>query len=330
MNQRGPQYRARCRASLRRPVLGGVGCRTDALRRNLPRVDHALAAQMARRPVTPRGLRATGNYRLATATLGLAARAGKDLGLLTDRSVTEGANRASGSGQRPATVGRPAWTGSSMRCPGGLGLAGLAGRGGGQAARRGPHRLGRRHDRGAGGGGSADGSHTVGVGGDCGGRRSGGRRGGGAAMCGRLSGRTAKGAAVVGGAGSVEAVGAGLTAAFAVGDLDRLAPLLAPNVRWGGDGDTPQTCHSRAEVLAWYRRLQARGVRVLQVEHTEIRGDTVILRMTVQWPPGWDDEDQRLATKTQLFQVRDGLVVDIRDGAGHDDAVAVTGSGSPQ
>jgi hypothetical protein len=30
------------------------------------------------------------------------------------------------------------------------------------------------------------------------------------------------------------------------------------------------------------------------------------------------------------FQIRDGLVVDIRDGAGHDDAVAATDSGSPQ
>jgi hypothetical protein len=138
----------------------------------------------------------------------------------------------------------------------------------------------------------------------------------------------AKGACCGRRCGIIEAVGAGLTAAFAVGDVDRLAPLLAPDVRWGGDGDTPQTCHSRAEVLAWYRHLQARGARV-QVQHTEIRGDTVILRMAVRWPPDRDDEDQRSATKTRLFQVRDGLVVDIRDSAGHD-AVAVTDGGSPR
>ena len=54
---------------------------------------------------------------------------------------------------------------------------------------------------------------------------------------------------------SIEAVAAGLTAAFSVGDLDQLAPLLAPDVRWGGEEDTAQTCHGRTQVLAWYRRL---------------------------------------------------------------------------
>jgi len=80
-------------------------------------------------------------------------------------------------------------------------------------------------------------------------------------------------------------------------------------------------------VLAWYRRLQAHGVRV-QVEHTEIRGDTVVLRMAMQRPPDGNDEDQRSATRTQLFRVHDGLVVDIRDGAGHDETVTVTDGGA--
>ncbi len=133
---------------------------------------------------------------------------------------------------------------------------------------------------------------------------------------------------MVGGAGSIEAVGAGLTTAFTVGDLDRLAPLLAPDVRWGGDGDTPQTCHSRAEVPAWYRRLQVRGVRV-QVEHTEIRGDTVVLRIAVQWRTATTRTSGRRRRRS-LFRVRDGLVVDIRDGAGHDETVAVTDGGPLQ
>jgi len=95
-------------------------------------------------------------------------------------------------------------------------------------------------------------------------------------------------------------------------DLDQLAPLLSLDVRWGGEEDTEQTCHSRTQVLAWYRRLQVQGVRV-QVLGTEIRGDTVVLRMAVQWPEGWDEEDLRRATTAQAFQVRDGVVVDIRD-----------------
>ena len=126
------------------------------------------------------------------------------------------------------------------------------------------------------------------------------------------AGCNGEGLLVMTGVRSIEAVAAGLTAAFAVGDLDQLAPLLAPDVRWGGEEDTGQTCHGRTQVLAWYRQLQVQGVRV-QVVGTEIRGDTVVLRMAVQWPEGWDEEDLRRATRAQAFQVRDGVVVDIRD-----------------
>ncbi len=86
---------------------------------------------------------------------------------------------------------------------------------------------------------------------------------------------------------SIEAVAAGLTAAFAVGAQDQLVPLLAPDVRWGGDEDTEQTCRGPAQVLAWYQWLQVQGVRV-QVLGTEIRGDAVVLRIAVQWPEGWE------------------------------------------
>src|SRR6266705_1183203 len=89
---------------------------------------------------------------------------------------------------------------------------------------------------------------------------------------------------------SIEAVAAGLTAALSVGDLDQLAPLLAADVRWGGDEDSEQTCHSRA----------------------------VVLVMAVQWPQGWDSQDDRRSTQAQVFRVRDGFVVDIRDDVDHD------------
>jgi ketosteroid isomerase-like protein len=120
-------------------------------------------------------------------------------------------------------------------------------------------------------------------------------------------------------------VAAGLTAAFSVGDLDQWAPLLAPDVRWGGDEETEQTCHSRAQVVGWYQRLRAQGVQV-QVLGTQIRGDTVVLLMAVQWPEGWDDEDHRRSTTAQVFRVRDGLVVDIRDDVEDDRPVADSAS----
>jgi len=130
------------------------------------------------------------------------------------------------------------------------------------------------------------------------------------------AGCNGEGLFVMTGVRSIEAVAAGLTAAFAVGDLDQLAPLLAAEVRWGGDEDTEQTCHSRAQVLAWYQRLRAQGVRV-QVLGTQIRGDTVALLMAVQWPDGWEDAGHRRSTQAQVFRIRDGLVVDIRDDVDH-------------
>ena len=132
-------------------------------------------------------------------------------------------------------------------------------------------------------------------------------------------GRDGEGLLIMTGVRSIEAVAAGLTAALSVGDLDQLAPLLAPDVRWGGDEDTEQTCHSRAEVLAWYQRLRAQGVQA-QVLGTQIRGDAVVLLMAVQWPEGWDSGDDRRSTQAQVFRVRDGLVVAIRDDIDHDHA----------
>jgi len=130
------------------------------------------------------------------------------------------------------------------------------------------------------------------------------------------AGRNGEGLLVMMGVRSIEAVAAGLTAAFSVGDLDQLAPLLAPDVRWGGDEDTEQTCHTRGQVLAWYQGLRLQGVRV-QVLETQIRGDAVVLRMAVQWPRGWDGADLHRSTQEQVFRVRDGLVVDIRADDGH-------------
>jgi len=52
-----------------------------------------------------------------------------------------------------------------------------------------------------------------------------------------------------------------LRLAFEHGDEQMLASVLDPAVRWGGEEETPETCHSRGEVLAWYRKLEEAGVR---------------------------------------------------------------------
>lgn len=103
------------------------------------------------------------------------------------------------------------------------------------------------------------------------------------------------------------AVAARLQTAFETRDLFVLAEILDPDVRWGPDEETPQTCHSRADVLAWYGGLYARGFRADIVE-SAVEPGRILLRLDVQRPDG------EVTRNNQLFTVRDGLIVDIRDG----------------
>jgi len=55
---------------------------------------------------------------------------------------------------------------------------------------------------------------------------------------------------------SAEQVAARWQTAFGARDLAALETLLDEHVRWGGAEETPQTCHTRAEVLARLARVQ--------------------------------------------------------------------------
>src|SRR2546422_10750464 len=68
-------------------------------------------------------------------------------------------------------------------------------------------------------------------------------------------------------------------------DLTVLAGVLAPTVRWGGEEDTPETCHNRADVLAWYGGLIDRGFRASTAE-TAVEPDRIVLTLDVTRPGG--------------------------------------------
>jgi len=51
-------------------------------------------------------------------------------------------------------------------------------------------------------------------------------------------------------------------------------------VRWGGERETPETCHGREQVVARYRRLRESGVGVA-VEETICRGDAAVLALAL-------------------------------------------------
>ena len=97
-----------------------------------------------------------------------------------------------------------------------------------------------------------------------------------------------------------------LRTAFDSADLTLLATLLDDDVRWGGEEDTPQTCHSRADVLAWYGGLHARGFRASVVE-AMVEPDRIMLTLDVTRPGGGTGRN------SQVFRIAGGRIVDIRD-----------------
>ncbi|MFF3688062.1 nuclear transport factor 2 family protein [Streptomyces sp. NPDC002187] len=102
-----------------------------------------------------------------------------------------------------------------------------------------------------------------------------------------------------------------LRAALTAHDTARLATLLDPGVRWGGEEDTDSTCHSRDDVLRWYAGLRAAGVRT-RVDEVLVHGQAVILGTSIDWPHCDDPDEERPDRLFHVFRIRGGLVYDIR------------------
>jgi hypothetical protein len=99
-------------------------------------------------------------------------------------------------------------------------------------------------------------------------------------------------------------------------DLDEFAELLDPNVTWGAPGDASPPCQSRRQVLAWYQRGRADGLRA-RVLGVSTHGDKILVSMTVT---SGDDAASETA-RWQVLTVSNDRVVDIR---GYDDEQAAT------
>jgi hypothetical protein len=105
---------------------------------------------------------------------------------------------------------------------------------------------------------------------------------------------------------AMEELAGRLRRAYETQDFDALGALLAPDVRWGGEEETPQTCHTRGEVLAWFRGLRDRGVRAA-ISGAEVRADAIVLSLEVTRP------GEEPFHRGQIFLVTSGRIVDIRD-----------------
>lgn len=83
-------------------------------------------------------------------------------------------------------------------------------------------------------------------------------------------------------------------------------PLLDQDVRWGGVEDTDQTCHGRADVLAFYSQLLTDGT-TLDVRDMQVEGERIRLQVRV----GSTSDDVGTFDQPTVVTVRGGLIVDV-------------------
>ena len=112
----------------------------------------------------------------------------------------------------------------------------------------------------------------------------------------------------------------GLGDAFASRDLSRLARLLHPHVRWGGDDETDETCHGPEAVVDCYAALLSSGVTA-EVDELVICGQRIMLRLLVD---GLDESSDAMP-HYQVFRVADGRIHDIRGSSDRKEAQRLLG-----
>jgi hypothetical protein len=93
-------------------------------------------------------------------------------------------------------------------------------------------------------------------------------------------------------------------------EFDACRPLADPNVHWGSPDDNAAGCRNRDEVLAWYRRGRAKGVRS-RVSETIAHGDHMLIGMSVSGAPSSTPSDATV-DRWQVLTVDNGRVTDIR------------------
>jgi ketosteroid isomerase-like protein len=99
------------------------------------------------------------------------------------------------------------------------------------------------------------------------------------------------------------------------GDLDALAELLDPEVKWhGGDPTAPGSCQNRGQALSFIRRFS--GSRVELVDAIGV-GDKVVVILR-----GPSEGEEPAAAVANLTTFRDGKVVEMVHYAKPDEALA--------
>ena len=113
---------------------------------------------------------------------------------------------------------------------------------------------------------------------------------------------------MAGQASAVEHLAGQVKEALEAADLDALASLLDPRVRWGPPGDPVPQCRDRGQVMTWYRRARDAGARA-RVTETVVSGDKILVGLKVMGGRGAGPGEQ--ADRWQGFTVADGRITAI-------------------
>ncbi len=108
----------------------------------------------------------------------------------------------------------------------------------------------------------------------------------------------------------MEEIAGQVQAALQTADLALYRQLLAADVRWGPPEDMKSGCRNRDQVLDWYRRGRAKGVRA-EVTETVVRNDKILVGLSISNAQSSSDSDDQ-TRRWQILTVKDGLIVDIR------------------
>ena len=92
-------------------------------------------------------------------------------------------------------------------------------------------------------------------------------------------------------------------------DLDAMAVLLSPDVKWGAPEAKNPTCQNREQVLQWYRNGRASKARARVVELT-VAGEQLLVGLAITSGP--DPADALAPERWQVLTVSADGVSDIR------------------
>jgi ketosteroid isomerase-like protein len=111
--------------------------------------------------------------------------------------------------------------------------------------------------------------------------------------------------------------------AFSRGDVDAVAGVLDPDVRWYGAGnpDAEGACHNRDEAMAFIRRSVADGVRAVLLDLRDA-GPRLVAIIQGHNPPEWN---QPREPHGEVITARDGKVTEMVVYPTVDDALAAAG-----